>query len=361
MVTPAQVKNHFSAPYVVNTTKKAEEVVEKFASVDNFEKEPTNADYLSKQSLEKREAIFVQADQLEMRIIRKWTIIGGVTGAAVGGIAGGVAGGPGAAVGGGVGGLAVGAMIGRFIGIRRGKKQRLFKIVNSKIYKNWKQKAINEKLYEFFHEHIRKNTNFEDFLCPISLELPLIPVKAPDGRTYDLASIECHVKNKISLLAKPGLGQKEIRDLMKTTSPERVKVIPLDKLKYDHQFVKRVVAKIKEVIAELEENEYKPTCPKMLSGQQQKDNEKRAKNSGSWDNFEKGLEIFNEERIQAIKEGLEAFDGHYRKMKNQMLKQQVDNFTKSVEEIVQNTPKEDLPLTEKDAIEGVHYIFDQYA
>lgn len=62
----------------------------------------------------------------------------------------------------------------------------------SEEFVKWRTEAIQKKVYPLFKEFLEDN-HFEEFFCPISLDICEIPMLAPDGHTYDKAHIEEYI------------------------------------------------------------------------------------------------------------------------------------------------------------------------
>jgi U-box domain len=143
-----------------------------------------------------------------------------LAGAAAGGLVGAVAGIVLAPPSGGVSivpsivtGAKIGAGAGWAVSVMEIPKIVQHTIHQSDAFITWKTRALNDRVYPIFQEYIRR-ADMQDLICPISLEIPLIPVKAPCGHTYDKASIQnwllqkpegdyncCHARNRIKFTA----------------------------------------------------------------------------------------------------------------------------------------------------------------
>jgi U-box domain len=117
----------------------------------------------------------------------------------------------GGAVGGGVGfsltglpGIIPGALIGSSIGASVGATTMLVLTVHhipmiiesDSSYHDWKLLNMSTRIHAQFAEQISKDEVFSDLCCPLSYELPEIPVKAPCGHIYNKAHIEAHIDRK---------------------------------------------------------------------------------------------------------------------------------------------------------------------
>jgi hypothetical protein len=88
-----------------------------------------------------------------------------------------------------LGGMALG---GYFLKDRINKKIRV-QISISDHFVSWRTEAITNKVYPIFKNFINASKEFEDFICPISLDICAVPMLAPDGKTYDKDSIEEYI------------------------------------------------------------------------------------------------------------------------------------------------------------------------
>lgn len=127
------------------------------------------------------------------------TIVGSTAiGAALGAVAGGILGAinsasilsaPGAVVGG-----KAGAVAGLGVGIVLAPYIVTIYVRQSDHYIQWKTKALQEKVYPLFQEFLKNDATFLDLLCPITKDLPLIPVRTPYGHVFEKAAIETWIE-----------------------------------------------------------------------------------------------------------------------------------------------------------------------
>lgn len=89
------------------------------------------------------------------------------------------------------GGLALG---GYFIKKRIERKIRL-EISFSNHFYAWRADAIVNRVYPIFKNFIDADEEFQEFICPISQDICSVPMKAPDGQTYDKEFIEEYISS----------------------------------------------------------------------------------------------------------------------------------------------------------------------
>jgi len=87
-------------------------------------------------------------------------------------------------VGGSLGGIA-----GTAVGTLVAKRTITVVIPRTKFFARWKMEALKENLYPLFEKLLKENV-FCDLICPITSELPIVPVQAPCGHIYDQEAIE---------------------------------------------------------------------------------------------------------------------------------------------------------------------------
>ncbi len=134
-------------------------------------------------------------NHLKTKAPRNVAVVAGGTAIGAGiGVACGIPGGP---VGMGVGG-AVGGMLGAGFGLTYvtvSTTQKIkVEINHSNGFQKWKAQAIAEKSYPVFKNFIDGDLRFENFFCPLTLDIISVPMKAPDGKTYEKEAIETHIK-----------------------------------------------------------------------------------------------------------------------------------------------------------------------
>lgn len=121
------------------------------------------------------------------------------TGALAGGTIGGAIGtlvepGGGTAVGAGTG-AAIGGVIGGAVGALYSTYVVTVEISRSNHYENWKRRALSEKIYPLFQE-VLESEEFGKLVCPITSELPRLPVLAPCKHVFEKSEIEKWLKSK---------------------------------------------------------------------------------------------------------------------------------------------------------------------
>ena len=121
-------------------------------------------------------------------------------GAGVGGAAGGlICGGAGAAVTGGPGailaipgvaaGAAIGAGAGAGIGLLLSTVISTISISRSTHYEEWRKQALRDKVYPIFQKFVDQDNELKNLVCPITHELPIVPVASPNGHVFEEAEI----------------------------------------------------------------------------------------------------------------------------------------------------------------------------
>lgn len=155
-------------------------------------------------------------------------VAGAITGSTTGGLAGAGIGTIVEPGGGTVVGAAVGATLGGVIGGAVGKviaKRKITVMISrTRRFKEWKRKAITEKLYPTFSKILNDNDDFKSLMCPINFELPSIPVKAPCNHVFEYEAIVAWQKRKVTGGVSCGTGwcQKEFTVNELIFSPEHL-------------------------------------------------------------------------------------------------------------------------------------------
>jgi len=116
----------------------------------------------------------------------------------------------GAAIGslGGPFGASGGAALGAGVGALYGSAKHVIDLRRSTELVNWMEEAIHKDIFRPFREFCEQTPGMVSVLddlertyrCPLSLELPKHPMRAPDGTVYDQAALEAEFKNKESAL-----------------------------------------------------------------------------------------------------------------------------------------------------------------
>lgn len=157
-----------------------------------------------------------------------------MTGCAVGSV--GWAGGPL----GGIIGMSIGGGIGFFVGgiyIKNNVTKKInLQIFTSEHYIKWRANAVIQKVFPIFKNFLDLDKQFEDFFCPISQDLIISPMRAPDGRTYEKEMIEIYLD-----VASKNNPEK------KCESPIRGKGFSKSELVFDLSYCQKLLLKTNEV------------------------------------------------------------------------------------------------------------------
>ncbi len=116
---------------------------------------------------------------------------GAVSGSVIGSNIGASVGACYSAVGSKVGGLAGGALgglAGTAIGNALGKRTITMVISRTSCFADWKRNALKDNLYPLF-ERILEDNVFDGLKCPITNELPTVPVKTPCDHVYEMSAL----------------------------------------------------------------------------------------------------------------------------------------------------------------------------
>lgn len=140
--------------------------------------------------------------------------------------------------GGAVAGAQIGAIAGATFGIIIGTSVAVIKLSESNHYIQWKTRALKENVYPIFQEFLKNDEAFEDLICPLTYELPMVPVMSPNGHTYEKHAIEKWI------------------DLHPDRScPFKGKNFTKQDLVYNQKHVRKIVKKAKELLANQEMNQ----------------------------------------------------------------------------------------------------------
>lgn len=138
-----------------------------------------------------------------------------------------------------VAGVAAGAGIGFVVGgiyIRNKITKRLnIHLFTSDHYMKWRNDAIQTKVFPIFKNFINVEEYLEDFLCPITYDIISMPMKAPDGRTYEKLDIEKYIDGKT----------KDPNKLVE--SPFKGKEFSKNQLVFDLDYCQRLIKKTSEI------------------------------------------------------------------------------------------------------------------
>ena len=158
----------------------------------------------------------------------------------------------GAIIGGGLG-LAISTPI----AIKKALKVGTVIIKQSKQFEYWKACKTKEQ-YELFLYCIKnfaKDADFEDFICPIAQDIPLVPVASPNGHVYDKEAIETHLDiqwAKIEGYRASGYTKAQLQKKMTIICPMRSQSFKKEDLKYDIDFAKNAIKFLKGIKAKLQ-------------------------------------------------------------------------------------------------------------
>jgi len=155
----------------------------------------------------------------------------------------------------------------------KGIEQFEIKFMSSDKYKAWVEEARKTDVYPAYQKIIEEDPRFENYICPLSYDLIRVPVRAPDGKTYEQTHIVEWIKRKevqIKEATDAGASIEKINSIRETISPMRitVKSFTVEDLIYCPDYFKRLdnLAKIK--ISEMEDNEIKRIFQKAIKALQ---------------------------------------------------------------------------------------------
>ncbi len=89
---------------------------------------------------------------------------------------------------GGIAGATVGGLAGGAIGNALARRKITVDIEQTTNFIEWKKNALRDNLYPLF-ERILHDNIFLGLVCPISHELPIVPVRTPCGHIYEMSDI----------------------------------------------------------------------------------------------------------------------------------------------------------------------------
>jgi hypothetical protein len=151
-------------------------------------------------------------------------------------------------------GALAGVSIGYKIAISNFVKSGPLVILQSEEFNEWKAGLSKEK-YDLFlnclKNHIDIDHTFEDFVCPITLDIPKVPVVCPNGHVYEKDEIEKHLDLRwaaVQRLVTSGYSQDKIDEALRTVSPMRGAAFTKEDLKYAVPFVVGAIEHFKGVI-----------------------------------------------------------------------------------------------------------------
>jgi hypothetical protein len=140
-------------------------------------------------------------------------------------------------------GLGSGFVAGNLAGGAVGATYSVITLSHSNEYLQWKGEAIVRKVFPVWQNFL--NEYVDDFICPISQDLIGIPVRAPDGRTYEKAAIERWINQKE--LAAEGLEEPERTNILINTSVIRACIITKESLVYADDYHKKLFERLATV------------------------------------------------------------------------------------------------------------------
>lgn len=154
-----------------------------------------------------------------------------------------------------VSGAVTGATIGYRIAINHFIKNGPIVILQSEEFNEWRTGLGKEK-YDLFlnclRNHIDIDHTFVNFFCPITLDVPRVPVVCPNGHVYEKEEIEKHLDLRwaaVQGLIDARYPQVRIDEALTTVSPMRgAKPFKKEDLKYASPFVVAAIEHFKEVI-----------------------------------------------------------------------------------------------------------------
>lgn len=147
--------------------------------------------------------------------------------------------------------LTTAAVVGGALGGTSSACVSFIQIKQSRDYSIWKAEKIRQNVFSHFAAFLQEEKLFSEFLCPIKQDLIEIPVKAPDGRVYNLPDIEEWLSKKEKEFPPEKLlkmSEEERREAISTFSPIRTGVyFTKNDLVYDPQYHAKLFQRIKEV------------------------------------------------------------------------------------------------------------------
>lgn len=134
----------------------------------------------------------------------------------------------------------------------RGFKEFKIQFMTSDKYKQWVEEARKTDVYPVYQKIIEGDARFDDFICPLKMDLICVPVRAPDGKTYEQANISEWIKKKENQLKEAtnaGYSTEKINSIKETLSPIRANVnsFSVDDLRYQLDYFTQLdkIAKVK--------------------------------------------------------------------------------------------------------------------
>lgn len=149
-------------------------------------------------------------------------------------------------------GAGSGAALGLFAGCIIFVDIVVMDVRESQHYVSWRIKAIEEKALPIFQAFLKEDTILSELICPITLELPTVPMKAPDGRVYEKAAIEEHI-DSTELMHKKMIELHPERVHALNRSPIRGQDFGKDDLVFDMERAKEIIRAAEKVFKECQE------------------------------------------------------------------------------------------------------------
>lgn len=151
------------------------------------------------------------------------------------------------------GGALLGAKIGYKIALSNFVKNHSIEISKLSEFGEWK-KGLDKERYDLFlnclKNHIDMDETFENFFCPVTLDVPEIPVRCPNGRVYEKKAIEDHLDQRwtaIQRLRDSKCSPDRINAALETVSPLRGRPFKKEDLKYAVEFSREAVRLLERV------------------------------------------------------------------------------------------------------------------
>ncbi len=142
-----------------------------------------------------------------------------------------------------------GVLSGAFIGSLFGAGYTINTTLKLDAYTEWKFKVLPDKVFPMFRQFLQAS-ELENFMCPITQDLIVVPVKDPTGKVYEKGAIENWIneKNKSPMPDLSTLPDEATRNSVRfRTSPTRHMDLQLKDLKYDLGYHDEVVTILKRL------------------------------------------------------------------------------------------------------------------
>ena len=146
-------------------------------------------------------------------------------------------------------GAGIGLAAGVCIAAPKCTKNTSIQILESTEFNDWKNGLTKER-YDLYWSSLKvyattHKIDLSAFECMIALDIPSIPVLAPDGRVYDKEHIERHLTNawaRVQALRDSNATEARIAEQMLTVAPLRTAPFTKEQLVYATDFAKKAVA-----------------------------------------------------------------------------------------------------------------------